>query len=57
VQHFGALLDCSWFPPSNKAEEAAQSRQAAVACANGVSAFLLGVVQESAHLGRSKVGQ
>ena len=57
VQDFGALLDCSWFPTSDKAKEAAQGRQAAVACADGVSAVLLGIVQESTHLAGRKVGQ
>ena len=41
----------------DKAEEAAQRGQAAVTRADRVSAFLLCVLQEGAHLGGGEVGQ
>ena len=41
----------------DKAEEAAQRRQTAVACTDRVSTFLLCILQKGAHLQRGEVGQ
>ena len=49
VQDFGALRERRRLPAGDEAEEAAQGRQTAVASADRVAAFLLGISQEGAH--------
>ena len=53
AQDFGALRDCSRLPYGDKAEEARQSGQPAVASTDRVSAFLLRMAQKSCATSRS----
>jgi hypothetical protein len=54
---FRALRDRGWLSSGDKAKEASQSSQAAVASTDRVCAFLLRIVQKGAHLMRGEVGK
>src|SRR6185437_7760835 len=57
VRDFGTLRNRRRLSPGDKAEERSQSSEAAIACANSVSAFLLRILQESTYLGGREVDQ